>query len=265
MAQSTRPSGLARWLFAALTWSMLVVLIVWAERVLGSTAYGTKRLLVRAGTVVLVVPMLFFHPAALVVAWLLAFTGLVASIPGWVRTGAPPLPLWSLIVAAAFVTGAPALLRKMPAARRDDQPPAPDEAPAPPPVPETAPVPTETDPDRLARYGTDLAARIADYLQAGGAIAEVHREYCGTGLCFQQGRFLYDEVEDAMFRSLRSPAHRPLASFADRQSFVAWLADQSDDSLSGRERGDPAYTDNQRITRRRLEQALADWARRRPN
>ncbi|HEU4323845.1 MAG TPA: hypothetical protein VFS21_11920 [Roseiflexaceae bacterium] len=38
--------------------------------------------------------------------------------------------------------------------------------------------------------------------------------------------------------------------------FVAWLAQQSDVSLSGRETGDPFVAGNQRINRARLEREL---------
>jgi hypothetical protein len=39
------------------------------------------------------------------------------------------------------------------------------------------------------------------------------------------------------------------AAFFDRASFVSWLGFQNDESLSGRESGDPWYIDHQRITR----------------
>jgi hypothetical protein len=272
MAQKSRPAGVAGWLLVALAWSMIVVLVVWAERILGPMSYGTRRLLVRGATVVLVVPLLLLRPAALIVAWLLACVGIVAAIPGWLRTGVPSVPLWSLVVAGVYAVGFPVLLKRMRGAERSDSPEAAKTTPEPGPEPEPdlEPPPTarradiDLDTDRFRRYGTDLAAAVADYLQAGGAIAEAHRDYCGTGLCFHGGRFVYDDVEDAVFRSLRSSTNEPLAAFPDRQSFIAWLGGQSDDTLSGKERGEPFYG-NQRITRRRLEEALANWARRRPN
>jgi hypothetical protein len=269
MAQKAQSVGPAGGVLAVLAWSMILVLVVWAERILGPASFPMKRLLVRAGAVVLVVPMLFLHPAALIVAWLLACVGVVSSIAGWARTGATPLPLWSVVVAGIFAIGGPVLLRRLPGVRRKEEEAASPAAPATPPAAEAMPATVvsaaDVDPDRRVRYGTDLATRVADYLMSGGAIAEAHREYCGTGLCYHDGRFIYDEVEDATFRSIGSSSDEPLATFADRNAFIAWLAEQSDETLSGRERGNPWYLDNQRITRRRLEQELSDWARRRQN
>jgi hypothetical protein len=267
MARKSDSVGLAGGLFAVLTWSMLVVLVAWSERILGPMSFPLKRLLVRTGTVVLVVPLLFLHPAALIVAWLVACVGAVWSIAGWVRAGVPPLPPWSVVVAGAYAIGAPVLPRLIPGARRKGD--AATRASAPVPTVEAAPATSvpdpNVDPDRLVRYGIDLATSVADYLMSGGVIAEAHREYCGTGLCFHKGRFIHDEVEDARFRSIASSDAQPLAAFPDRAAFIAWLAEQSDESLCGRERGNPWYVDNQRITRHRLEEELAQRARRRPN
>jgi hypothetical protein len=102
------------------------------------------------------------------------------------------------------------------------------------------------------RYGPALAARVADFLAGGGMIASAHGQARGTGLGFLEGRFIYDEVSDGRFRCLEGRA--PLAAFDDRQAFVSWLAQQSDDSLGGRERGGAG--DEQRLTLARLEEAL---------
>jgi hypothetical protein len=108
-------------------------------------------------------------------------------------------------------------------------------------------------------YGVGLANKVADLLERGQAVVYGHAEYCGTGLRYVDGRFVYDEVRDGELACLR---HQPaaydqaLALFTDRPSFVTWLAEQCDQSLSGRDRPDPFYWNNQRITRTRLERAV---------
>ncbi|WP_224241791.1 hypothetical protein [Hyalangium gracile] len=111
---------------------------------------------------------------------------------------------------------------------------------------------------RNTPYGEELANRVADFVSRNYCIAYSHRDYCGTGFFYLNGRFVYDHVTDGRgdFEGM-SKLEDAIALFPDRASFVAWLAQQSDESLSGKEKGDPWYTDNQRITRARLEQVLA--------
>ena len=107
------------------------------------------------------------------------------------------------------------------------------------------------------------------------------------GLCYHDGAFLYSHVYDGEPLPLEEPlyqnagatterrsfsdkaafvawlAHsrpRPRAhlvrAFSDKAAFVAWLAAQTDRSLAGLELVDPWLHRNQRITRRRLEEAV---------
>lgn len=104
----------------------------------------------------------------------------------------------------------------------------------------------------LTPFGRDLAGRVADYLADRGGIAYDHRDYCGAGLFFRGGAFLYAEVGDGDIEFGSTPT-----TFSDREAFVGWLAGQSDEALSGRAAGNPFILGNQRITRARLEGVLA--------
>jgi hypothetical protein len=108
-------------------------------------------------------------------------------------------------------------------------------------------------------YGVGLANKVADLLERGQPVVYGHADYCGTGLRHVEGRYLYDEVWEGELACLRSkpPSYdKALAMFTDRASFVSWLSQQCDQSLSGRDRTDPYYWNNQRITRTRLERAV---------
>lgn len=118
-------------------------------------------------------------------------------------------------------------------------------------------------PQHAAPYGFDLANSVASVLEAEaaksksgyGAMAYHHRDYCGHGLFLEDGKFRVAEVEDGA-------GWETLLDFVNRDEFVCWLADQSDHSLSGYTgRGpfeDLRQGDNQRITRARLEQFVAE-------
>ena len=70
------------------------------------------------------------------------------------------------------------------------------------------------------------------------------------GLGHRTGRFIYGEVYDWGLDVTGAIV------FPDRVAFIVWLAIQGDESLSGRERDDGWYPNNQRITRARLEKVL---------
>lgn len=113
------------------------------------------------------------------------------------------------------------------------------------------------------QVGVELAETIAALLEAGVFIHNYHQAYCGMGLRYVDGCFIYDAVEDGWLLSeedLRKmgpsgPSQRRV--FATREAFVGWLSVQTDESLSGREMADPWYHGNQRITIKRLEAAVA--------
>jgi hypothetical protein len=109
---------------------------------------------------------------------------------------------------------------------------------------------------RLSRrpIGRKLAEAVARRLQAGGAIFEGHKEYCGHGLFWTKGRFLLTEVLDGgPFEGARHTL------WASPEAFVAFLAAQSDYTLAGADPNVPElyaadrfYLNNQRLSRERL-------------
>jgi hypothetical protein len=115
--------------------------------------------------------------------------------------------------------------------------------------------------DELRPYGVELAEKVADYLVQKGDICYSHRDYCGVGFCFREREFLYDYVTDGGFYgSWYASVPSPIKRFPNRAAFVAWLAEQSDQSLSGQEEPEQFLCNNQRITRERLEQHVAQLA-----
>src|SRR5690606_27498156 len=88
-------------------------------------------------------------------------------------------------------------------------------------------------------YGTTLAAKVAEKLKrnpsslskngfctTAGGLYHAHRDYCGIGLYFFEGKFILGEVNDGM-------GPQPmLGIFEDEEQFVVWLASQSDQSMS---------------------------------
>jgi len=116
-------------------------------------------------------------------------------------------------------------------------------------------------------FGDDLARAVVGvlrnsrYYHSLGAVVRAHRDYTGHGL-------FHDRDTDSWFLAstydgLPDPA--PLISFADADSFAAWLARQSDAGLSGvaahADMADAAGfardPGNQRITREFLQAAVA--------
>ncbi|GAB4207584.1 MAG: hypothetical protein OHK0022_36010 [Roseiflexaceae bacterium] len=114
--------------------------------------------------------------------------------------------------------------------------------------------------NNAAPYGKDLAERVATHLVKHRSICvNTHRDYCGVAFSYQHGMFIYDYVYDGLFEISENPNPDyppPIRTFGSRAEFVAWLAKQSDESLSGRDTGDPFLINNQRITRARLEREL---------
>jgi|688.fasta_scaffold310236_2 hypothetical protein len=100
-----------------------------------------------------------------------------------------------------------------------------------------------------APFGPDLAEALADALDRGVAVLYRHRDYCGMGLSRLSDGYAYGPVYDGdLFDE---------TLFSTRAQFTAWLAHQSDETLSGREGPSPFDWDNQRITRKRLLEAIA--------
>ena len=99
-------------------------------------------------------------------------------------------------------------------------------------------------------YGIALASQVADALDRGVTVTYDHRDYCGMGLARAGADYLYGTVNDGhLFDDM---------VFASREALVAWLAQQSDLALAGREASSPFYWNNQRVTRARLLEANAN-------
>lgn len=97
-------------------------------------------------------------------------------------------------------------------------------------------------------YGAALARAVAGALRRGVAIAYQHRDYCGMGLVFDGGAYLYGSIYDGQMQEVS-------ARFDSERDFVAWLAAQTDDALAGHD-APPFERDNQRLTRARLVAAV---------
>jgi hypothetical protein len=88
--------------------------------------------------------------------------------------------------------------------------------------------------------GISLATQVANRLEAGAMLAELHRDYCGTGLRFVDGEYIYGQVYDGLLPSSSEIHPRQEAddverkTFRKRTEFIAWLAGQTDESLSGK-------------------------------
>jgi hypothetical protein len=106
-----------------------------------------------------------------------------------------------------------------------------------------------------AVFGRVMANKIADLLERGETIVQGQREYCGTGLAFIDGRFVYDDMKDGRLACLgQTPPSfdQSLAIFSNRAAFIDWLAGQSDESLAGRREHRDPWSRTQRITLSRL-------------
>jgi len=107
--------------------------------------------------------------------------------------------------------------------------------------------------------GTSVAEAVAKRLETGTTLAYGHRDYCGAGLRFVDGEYIYGEVSDGMLPSTKElqewvqvPAAMERIVFSSRTEFVAWLAAQTDASLNDSELRDPCLVGNQRLSKRRL-------------
>ena len=108
--------------------------------------------------------------------------------------------------------------------------------------------------------GLGLATTVAERLKAGMVLAFSHRDYCGLGLRFAEGEFIYGEVNDGHLPSKSEMKYWHEAGDIERETFVSeaefisWLSAQSDSSLSGSNLSERWLRDNQRITIARLHQ-----------
>jgi hypothetical protein len=236
------------------SWIVAVVFIKWCLAGPPVPAGGAPLLLaaVRALLGLLVIAIVRLRPAAVLVAWMLSLVIALHASALWWQQGSPvPYALWEVIITAGYVVFIPIAIWATPQLRRLTTP---VRRPVEPRRTTSPSRPIATEP-----YGPGLANKVADLLERGQSILYVHKEYCGTGMRFLDGKFVYDDVVDGELSCMRTKPPtigRALAVFPDRASFVTWLAGQCDQSLSGRDREDPWYWNNQRITRTRLERAV---------
>jgi|tagenome__1003787_1003787.scaffolds.fasta_scaffold20754497_2 hypothetical protein len=248
-------------LSVASTWVVAVVFVKWCLAGPPFHMDDAPVLLaaMRAAFGLLVVSIVRLRPAAVAVAWVVALV--IATFGGlhWLSTGhAYPYASWEILVPAAYAIFLPIAIWLTPERRRPHKVLA-AARPAPAQVHVETRRTTGSVPAIAEPYGTGLANKVADLLERGQAIVYGHPDYCGTGLRHINGRYVYDEVYEGELACLRQRPlgfDRALAVFNDRPSFVAWLAQQCDQSLSGRDRADPFFWNNQRITRTRLERAV---------
>jgi hypothetical protein len=258
MGTSSEPTHIGSIAAVAASWVVAVVFIKWCVAGPPFPAEGSPVLLaaMRAALGLLVIAIVRLRPVAIALAWVLSVA--IAAHAGlhWLTVGhLHPYAGWELLVTAAYALFLPVAIWVTPEKRRVRPVAAVPERPAAAPQRRT----TGSMPAIAEPYGVGLANKVADLLERGQAVVYGHSEYCGTGLRYIDGRFVYDEVWEGELACLRHqpPGYdRAMSLFTDRPSFVAWLAEQCDQSLSGRDRPDPFYWNNQRITRTRLERAV---------
>jgi hypothetical protein len=110
-------------------------------------------------------------------------------------------------------------------------------------------------------FGEDLVTRLAARLRSGhGSLSYGHKYYCGHGLSAEAGAICLRVYEDGLDGEV-------LTTWADEQSFIADAANWSDYVCSGADPEAPLfkaqddfYLANQRITRERIEEYLAEEA-----
>ena len=110
-----------------------------------------------------------------------------------------------------------------------------------------------------ATLAEQLWRKLANEAPGNGVIYDYHRDFCGQGLIRTDDGVMLADVQDggAYFGS-------PIAAWKTEEDFVAFLARQSDFSMSGWDAGEPAffteddwYRNNQRLTRTVLERYLS--------
>lgn len=190
---------------------------------------------------ILAVVVVRARPVSSGIAWVICVGMAALGGYAWVTTGSPaPYAVWELVATSAYAVICPLAVWQT-AVQSAEQTRAPSAG-------EPRMTPTSA---TAAVFGRVMANKIADHLEKGETIVQGQKDFCGTGLAFVDGRFVYDDMRDGRLACLGQtpPAFdRALAVFSDRGAFVAWLAGQSDDSLAGKkEHRDPWYK-TQRIT-----------------
>lgn len=116
-----------------------------------------------------------------------------------------------------------------------------------------------------AIVGLALAQAVTAQLEQGRVLAFNHRDYCGMGLQYIDGVFMYAEVQDGYLPTLNNlqgdrqsgaMANMQYLLFYTRAEFIDWLASQSDHTLSGNDIADEFMRNNQRLTIKRLQEFI---------
>lgn len=119
------------------------------------------------------------------------------------------------------------------------------------------------------QYGKELAKKVAKFIEKKSTLNSIcyfHRDYCGVGFFLKEGIYYYTHFFDG-YPSLVFDSEKPenlIQKFTKKSEFVNWLAKQSDQSLSGENDynyhgyDNSFYVDNQRITKKRLKNILAE-------
>lgn len=116
----------------------------------------------------------------------------------------------------------------------------------------------------MQAFGEALATAVYNYLSHHKIIRYDHYGYCGTGFVLVKDEIFYthfDEWDTYRDRQEYLPGTSYtgiIKTFTSAQDFIHWLAEQTDETLSGKETADPWYTNNQRITKQRLESLFND-------
>lgn len=93
--------------------------------------------------------------------------------------------------------------------------------------------------------GKEMAEKVAKRLRMKCDLAYDHRDYCGTGLTWYNGSYIYGRVWDGLVSD-------PIKKFEQEHEFIEWLAGQTNQSLDGHDEKDAFYKNNQRLTLTRL-------------
>ncbi|MGF1708493.1 hypothetical protein [Enterovibrio baiacu] len=113
------------------------------------------------------------------------------------------------------------------------------------------------------KFGIDLAESVYNLLVKGIALDFSHYGYCGVGFVYEEGLLHYTHF-DEWLTWRNGTQYKPgeeyigiIKTFSSKTEFVEWLAVQTDETLSGIEANDDWYSNNQRVTRERLEWFVA--------
>ncbi len=108
--------------------------------------------------------------------------------------------------------------------------------------------------------GLDLATAVAGKLRAGASILNCHRDYCGHALAYLNNAYAILEIHDGNLEW-----GEVIVSFTEEAAFIAFLAKQTDNTLSGCDASagalyapDAFRQNNQRLTRGRLQRFVVE-------